>query len=109
MAVLEAMAHATAVVASDIGGIPELVVHGETGYLFPPNDVAALRTQLLRLMDEPTLRRGFGAAGRARAEQRFSLDRHNGALMQLYSNVIEGSNHRAHSYVESARAETRSR
>ena len=46
MSVLEAMAFGKPVLGSDIGGIPELIVHGETGYLFPPNDHQMLATQL---------------------------------------------------------------
>jgi glycosyltransferase involved in cell wall biosynthesis len=91
MSVLEAMAYGKAVIGSDIGGIPELISHGETGFLFPPGDHIALRSQLLQLMENPTLRRQFGSAGRKRAEQEFSLERHNSALMQLYLNVIEES------------------
>ncbi len=91
MSVLEAMAYGKAVIGSDIGGIPELIVHGETGYLFPPGDHNSLRSRLLELMENPALRHRFGAAGRKRAEEHFSLDRHNAALMQLYSKVIEGS------------------
>ncbi len=61
MSVLEAMAYGKAVIGSDIGGIPELIAHGETGFLFPPGDHIALQSQLLQLMENPTLRRQFGA------------------------------------------------
>jgi glycosyltransferase involved in cell wall biosynthesis len=92
MSVLEAMAYGKPVIGSDIGGIPELLVHGETGLLFPAGDRGALQSALLELMDNPVRRRAFGAAGRRRAEQSFSLERHNAALMRLYEGVIESSN-----------------
>lgn len=91
MSVLEAMAYGKAVVGSDIGGIPELVVHGETGLLFPPGDLSALRSSLLQLMEAPELRRTLGVAGRKRVEERFSRDRHNAALMRLYKGLMKGS------------------
>ena len=91
MSVLEAMAFGKAVVGSEIGGIPELVVHGETGLLFPAGDIAALQRCLTDLMGNPELRRNFGVAGRKRVEESFSLVRHNTALMRLYERVIESS------------------
>ena len=91
MSVLEAMAYGKPVVGSDMGGIPELIVHGETGLLFPAGDHNALRAQLLQLMQSPELRKRLGAAGRNRAEERFSLERHNAALMAVYRRVIDGS------------------
>jgi len=90
MSVLEAMAYGKPVVGSRIGGIPELIVDGETGLLFPPGDQDELREHLLSLMENPARRERLGIAGRRRAEERFSLERHNAALMALYRNVIEG-------------------
>ncbi len=94
MTVLEAMAHGKAVVASDIGGIPELVVDRETGRLFPPGDQASLRGQLLHLMAENELRAHLGLAGRKRVEANYSSDLHNEALMRLYVDVIERAQNR---------------
>ncbi len=67
MAVLEAMAAALPVVAVDVGGMDELVIEGETGFLIGPRDVAALGERLGRLASEPDLRARLGAAGRRRA------------------------------------------
>jgi glycosyltransferase involved in cell wall biosynthesis len=76
-------------VASDIGGIPELVLHQETGLLFPPGNREALKDCLTRLMADPDLRRGYGTAARSRLETKFALDQHNSALLKLYLSVIE--------------------
>lgn len=95
LSVLEAMACGKPVVASDIGGIPELVVHGETGVLFPPGRADELARCLTALIEDPERRRRYGAAGRSRAERRFSLDAHNHALSGLYGRVLaarSGSN-----------------
>lgn len=84
MAVLEAMAYGKAVVASDIGGIPELVVHEKTGLLFPLGNREALKACLTRLMAGPELRHRYGTAARIRLEEKFSLDKHKKELLGLY-------------------------
>src|SRR6266478_187764 len=80
MSVLEAMAYGKPVVASRIGGIPELVVDGETGVLFEPGDADELRRHISRLMGDALLRARMGAAGRIRAERQFSIGKHNANL-----------------------------
>lgn len=92
LVVLEAMAHGKAVVASDIGGIPELVVHGETGLLFSPGNRDALARCLETLMQDAGLRRRYGAAARRRAERQFSMERHIDSLLELYRAVLERAN-----------------
>jgi alpha-maltose-1-phosphate synthase len=69
---LEAMACETAVVASAVGGILEVVVDGETGLLVPPAKPEALADALRRVLDDPALARRMGAAGRRRVEAQFS-------------------------------------
>jgi glycosyltransferase involved in cell wall biosynthesis len=69
---LEAMAHGRPVVATNVGGLRDLVVDGETGLLVSPRDPAALRAGLQRLLGDEELRRRLGAAGRERARERFS-------------------------------------
>jgi len=67
--VLEAMSHGLPVVATDVGGIPELVAHGETGLLVPPEDVKALAGALAAMLADPAAARRMGAAGRDRLDQ----------------------------------------
>jgi glycosyltransferase involved in cell wall biosynthesis len=64
---LEAGAHGLPVVAHDIGGVPEAVIHDYTGLLVAPGDTAALTDAFARLISDATLRRRFGEAGRMRA------------------------------------------
>ena len=71
---IEAMACATPVVASRIGGLAEVVVDGETGYLVEPGDVAALRKRLAELVSDPGRARQMGAAARQRALERFTWE-----------------------------------
>ena len=72
IAILEAMAHGLPVVATRHAGIPDAVVDGETGFLVDERDVSAMAERLERLARDPALRRAMGAAGRRRAESRFS-------------------------------------
>ncbi len=71
---LEAMAAGLPVCASDIGGLRDIVVHGETGFLFDPGDVAGLSQYLIALLDNRELRIAMGRAGRHRAVTQFSWD-----------------------------------
>jgi len=68
---LEAMASGVPVVASDVGGLPEVVGHGVTGYLAPPGDTAQMARYALELLQDEEQHRRFSAAGIARAEERF--------------------------------------
>lgn len=85
VSVLEAMAAELPVVASRVGGVPELVADGETGFLVPPRDPQALAAALERLVDDGELRRRLGAVGRVRAETRFGLNAFRRAHLELYA------------------------
>ena len=75
LVLLEAMACATPVVCSAIGGMPELVVDGETGVLVPPGDAAALGTQVERILDDPARAARLGQQARAHVLAHFTWDR----------------------------------
>ncbi len=100
---LEAMACETAVVASAVGGIPEVVVHGETGLLvdpglnrgtFYPSDPVAFSTGLADAINtlacDPALRAHFGANGRRRVEAHFSWDAIARTTLDLYRSLLTG-------------------
>lgn len=72
LAVLEAMASGTPVVASRIGGVAEIVQHGVTGYLVTPGDIAELRDRLTQLLSDASLARRMGTAARELALDRFT-------------------------------------
>jgi phosphatidylinositol alpha 1,6-mannosyltransferase len=84
----EAMAHGRPVVAGDVGGLRDLVVHEETGLLVPPKDVEALRGALRRLLADRELRRRFGEAGRARIGERFTWQRFVDETLRAYDDAI---------------------
>lgn len=89
MSVLEAMAYGKPVIASNIGGIPELIQHGATGLLFEPGNGEMLSGHLATIMEDAGKRREYGAAGRKRIEDRFSLEKHNTQLMEVYKSLLE--------------------
>jgi len=74
LTLLEAMASGTPVVASALGGVPEIVEDGVTGFLVPPGDVDALRDRLAYLLDRPRVAAAMGEAARARVLERFTWD-----------------------------------
>ena len=88
MSVIEAMAAGLPVVASAVGGVPELVEQGRTGMLVPPDDPALLADAIARLIGDAGLRRRMGEAGRARAEALFDLDRFRRAHFDLYAREL---------------------
>ena len=87
--ILEAMATGLPVVATRVGGNPELVTDGTTGLLVPPSSPEALAGALRRYLDAPTLAMGHGRAGRARVEAEFSLDRMVTAYGDLYARLLK--------------------
>jgi glycosyltransferase involved in cell wall biosynthesis len=88
ISILEAMAYAKPVVASRIGGIPELVRHGVTGLLFEPKDAPALSGQIKTLLGDSGLRIRFGREARRIVEAEYSLQKHGAALLALYERLM---------------------
>ena len=87
LVVLEAMAQRRPVVATPVGGTPEVVVDGETGLLVPPRDPDALAAALRRLLDDAGLRARMGDAGFRRVRERFSSDAMVTRVLALYDEV----------------------
>lgn len=88
LVILEAMALARAVVATDVGGIPEIVRHEETGLLFPHEDDERLATRLLSLLDDKERRKQLGRAGCEFVKSNFSRERFTLNMMSLYREVL---------------------
>jgi glycosyltransferase involved in cell wall biosynthesis len=83
--ITEAMASHLPVVSTKVTGIPEMVVHGETGLLVEPMDEPALADALATVAADPALRARMGQAGRARAEQCFTFPVTAGVLGQMFA------------------------
>lgn len=84
---LEAMAAGVPVVASDVGGLGEVVVDGETGILVPPGDPPALAGALRELVDDAQRRRRLGSNAQTRVVDRFAFERGVRALEAVYRSV----------------------
>ena len=87
IAMLEAMAHATPVVATPVGGTPEAVVDGETGLLVPPRNPAALAEAIGELLADRARAKRLGESGRRRVAERFSAGAMTGRMLEIYDEV----------------------
>jgi glycosyltransferase involved in cell wall biosynthesis len=85
MVVLEAMARAVPVIATRVGGIPEVIEDNYSGYLIAPDDIGALGERLLAVAADPAGRRNIGLAGRTVVQRRFSLERYFARIAELYN------------------------
>ncbi len=86
--IVEAMAAGKPVIASNVGGIPDLIEHGVNGYLFPSEDSGALAKTIIKLLEDKELAAQMGAAGKRKSRQ-FSVESMVEKLDQLYSELIK--------------------
>jgi N-acetyl-alpha-D-glucosaminyl L-malate synthase BshA len=84
---LEAMSAEVPVVASNIGGLPEVVEHGVTGFLHPPDNLAGFVASTLRLLTHERLRRTMGRRGRRAARERFDVDDMVDRYIRVYDSL----------------------
>jgi glycosyltransferase involved in cell wall biosynthesis len=85
---IEALAAGRPVVATRVGGVPDVVREGEDGFLVEAGDVDALAERLARLAADPELRERLGAAGRARVVPRYSVERLVDDIDLLYRSLL---------------------
>ncbi len=90
LAALEALACGTPVIASNMGGIPEVVAHGETGFLFPLGAVEEMAEAGISLLKDKERWTRFSDAARADSVERFSNDRIIPVYEELYRDVVNG-------------------
>ena len=88
-AILEAMAAGLPVVATRVGGVPEVVVDGQTGLLVPPQDDAAMARALMRLIEDAPLRQSFGLTGRRWVREQFDLAATRQKTVDLYGRLLQ--------------------
>jgi glycosyltransferase involved in cell wall biosynthesis len=85
---VEAMSMGRGLVATAVGGVPDIVLAGETGLLVEPADSVGLAEAVRALLEDPARAVRLGAAGRARAESTFSLGAHVAAIERVYDEVL---------------------
>ncbi|WP_343628263.1 glycosyltransferase [Roseateles sp.] len=90
LALMEGMASGLPVVATRVGGVPEIVEHGGTGWLVQPRDYEDLAGRMHQMLTQPELCRGMGAAARARMERHHRLDRMLASLGDRMRRVARG-------------------
>jgi len=90
LTIIEAMMTGLPVVATSVGGVPELVEDGVTGFLVPREDSEALAEVFQKLLKDPELRRRMGQAGREKAARDFTLERMLYATKKMYEEVVGG-------------------
>lgn len=88
IAVLEAMAVGRAIVASNVGGIPELLGHNERGRLVPPGDAASLATAITRLLDDEVSRRRLGQKALDHVSRHFGVPTMVASVESLYESIL---------------------
>jgi glycosyltransferase involved in cell wall biosynthesis len=88
LSILEAMDAGKAVVATAVGGTPELVREGETGFLVPKRDPAALGGAIQKLLSDPKLSIRMGKAGKARVQQEYSVNTMVQRITQVYETLL---------------------
>jgi glycosyltransferase involved in cell wall biosynthesis len=88
-AILEAMSCGKAIVATSVGGVPELIVDGESGLLVPPSDPAALAAAILRVLRDDDLKQRLGENAKKRAETNFSLDGYVEEMTHVYNMMLQ--------------------
>lgn len=87
-AILEAMAAGLPVVATDVGGTPEVVQDGQTGFLVPPGEYEALAISICKLLEDPDLRCRMGKEGKERVAKNFSIEQMTQQFEQLYEQLL---------------------
>jgi glycosyltransferase involved in cell wall biosynthesis len=87
---VEAMMRGTAVIASSMGGLSEIVKQGETGFLVQPNDIGALAGKMKEVLSDRAKAEAMGKSGRAVAEGRFSLARQCEQFANIYRQMVSG-------------------
>jgi len=88
LAILEASAAGLPVVSTNHAGIPDVIVHGETGLLCEEHDVATMTDNMLGLLDDVSFARTLGFAGKHRIKKQFSMRRHINQLQDILENAI---------------------
>jgi L-malate glycosyltransferase len=93
VAAVEASACGLPVIASQVGGLPEVVLDGRTGLLVPPGDINALAAAMARLLSKPELRARMGQAGRQFVLEHYRWTDNASLMEQLYTEVLSDSTH----------------
>jgi glycosyltransferase involved in cell wall biosynthesis len=87
-ALREAMAAGVACIGTNVGGIPESIIHDDTGLLVPPADAGALAQAIIRLLEDPQKTRTLAARGQAYVEDHFTLEPASAKMEAFYERLL---------------------
>lgn len=90
---VEAMAAHLPVIGTEVGGVPEVIDHGVTGYLVKPGDCLALAASIVKLLQDPALSHMLGKNGSAKAKEKHSIDRFSKLMLGAYQQFSTRRNH----------------
>jgi glycosyltransferase involved in cell wall biosynthesis len=93
--VLEAMAAALPVVATRVGGVPEIMIEDQTGFIVPPRNPQAMADGIRRMLLDPELRKRTGAAGYDRVRHDFTPEAYRRSLAGFYREIVDGRSPKA--------------
>lgn len=88
MTIIECFSYGKPMIGSNIGGIPEMIIDGETGFLFEPGNWQELQDKIKYVLRNPSLIENMGKKARVRAEKEYSAEVHYNRLMELYRKVL---------------------
>ena len=88
VSVLEAMAYQCGIVATNVGGIPQMVEPGQTGLLIKPKDPEGLKSALEKLLSDPELCECLGKNARAKVQKEFSIEKSLQELIKIYQQLV---------------------
>jgi glycosyltransferase involved in cell wall biosynthesis len=88
----EAMMHQKAVIAAAVGGLPEIITHGKTGWLIEPENSDALAAACIELLKNQNLRSELGRQAKASSVERFDIERYGSEMTLVFHDLIDGTN-----------------
>ena len=86
---IEASACSIPVIASNIGGLPEVVINGKTGYLVPPGDAESIAEKIIKLIEEPSLRQRLGKGGRKYVLENYEWNSCAKKMEEIYERILD--------------------
>jgi glycosyltransferase involved in cell wall biosynthesis len=86
---LEAMASKKPVVGTSVGGTPEIIIDGKTGYIVPPRNIAALSEKIIYLLQHQDIAKQFGEEGYKRVQEKFHITQHCDQILKVYEQAIQ--------------------
>jgi glycosyltransferase involved in cell wall biosynthesis len=89
--VLEAFAFGKPVIATSVGGVPEIVKNGQNGVLVPPSEPGVLAEAIVRCVTEPPLRETYGRAAKSTVRSRFTFEQQTRGLESVYAQILNAA------------------